>query len=53
MAIGENGHVFKVEGNEVHHEEEIVIVGGGIRGLCLLLLSIGMMSYLLQVIIMI
>jgi NADH dehydrogenase FAD-containing subunit len=34
MAIGENGHVFKAEGNKVHHEEEIVIVGGGIGGLC-------------------
>lgn len=34
MAISENGHIFKAEGNKVHHEEEIVIVGGGIRGLC-------------------
>jgi hypothetical protein len=33
-AIGENGHVFKAEGNKVHHEEEIMIVGGGIGGLC-------------------
>jgi hypothetical protein len=32
MAISESGHVFKVEGNEVHHEEEIVIIGGGIGG---------------------
>jgi hypothetical protein len=53
MTINENGYVFKVEGNKVHHEKEIVIVGGGIGGFVLPLLSVDMMSYLFQVIIMI
>jgi aspartate oxidase len=34
MTINENGYIFKANGNKVHHEEEIVILGGGIGGLC-------------------
>jgi 2-polyprenyl-6-methoxyphenol hydroxylase-like FAD-dependent oxidoreductase len=34
MAFSENGHIAKTEGNKMHHEEEIVIIGGGMGGLC-------------------
>jgi 2-polyprenyl-6-methoxyphenol hydroxylase-like FAD-dependent oxidoreductase len=33
MALSENGHIAET-GNKMHHEERIVIVGGGFGGLC-------------------
>jgi NADH dehydrogenase FAD-containing subunit len=33
MALSENGHIAEA-GNKMHHEERIVIVGGGFGGLC-------------------
>jgi hypothetical protein len=46
MALSENGHVAETEGNKMHHEEGIVIVGGGFRAFVLLLLSISTLSHL-------
>jgi hypothetical protein len=43
MALSENGHIAETEGNKMHHEEGIVIVGGGF---VLLLLSISTLSHL-------
>ncbi len=34
MALNENGHIAETDGNKVHHQEEIVIVGGGLGALC-------------------
>jgi 2-polyprenyl-6-methoxyphenol hydroxylase-like FAD-dependent oxidoreductase len=34
MALRENGHIAETEGKKMHHEEGIVIVGGGFGGLC-------------------
>ncbi|CAM6049375.1 unnamed protein product [Sphagnum compactum] len=34
MALSENGHIAETEGKKMHHEEGIVIVGGGFGGLC-------------------
>jgi hypothetical protein len=34
MPLSENGHIAETEGNKMHHEEGIVIVGGGFGGLC-------------------
>jgi hypothetical protein len=34
MALNENRHIAETEGNKMHHEEGIVIVGGGFGGLC-------------------
>jgi NADH dehydrogenase FAD-containing subunit len=34
MALSENGHIAETEGKKMHHEEGIVIVGGGLGGLC-------------------
>ncbi|CAK9273288.1 unnamed protein product [Sphagnum jensenii] len=33
-ALNENGHIAETDGNKVHHQEEIVIVGGGLGALC-------------------
>jgi len=34
MALNDNGQIAETDGNKVHHQEEIVIVGGGLGGLC-------------------
>jgi NADH dehydrogenase FAD-containing subunit len=34
MALSENEHNFKLEGKKMDHKEEIVIIGGGMGGLC-------------------
>jgi NADH dehydrogenase FAD-containing subunit len=34
MALNENEHILKAEGKKMHHEEKIVIIGGGMGGLC-------------------
>jgi len=33
MALSENGQIAETEGNKMHREEGIVIVGGGFGGL--------------------
>jgi NADH dehydrogenase FAD-containing subunit len=50
MALGENGHIVETQGNNVHYEE-IVIVGGGMGGLCFVVaLHKYILLYLLQMI---
>jgi hypothetical protein len=50
MALGENGHIVETQGNNVHYEE-IVIVGGGMWGLCFVVaLHKYILSYPLQMI---
>ncbi len=34
MALSENEHIAETQGKKLHHEEGIVIVGGGFGGLC-------------------
>ncbi len=34
MALSENVQTAETEGNKTHHEEGIVMVGGGFGGLC-------------------
>ncbi|CAK9208139.1 unnamed protein product, partial [Sphagnum troendelagicum] len=34
MALSENGHIPVTTGEKIHHDEGIVIVGGGFGGLC-------------------
>ncbi len=49
MTIRENGHIVETQGNNVHYEDEIVIVGGGMGGLCFVVaLHKYILSYPLQ-----
>jgi hypothetical protein len=49
MALGEIGHIVETQGNNVHYEEEIVIVGGGMGDLCFVIaLHKYILSYPLQ-----
>jgi hypothetical protein len=48
MALGENGHIVETQGNNVHYEDEIVIVGVAWGAFALLLLSISIFCHTLS-----